>query len=97
MRIVNIFPFYDYHKGFNWSDQSVNMIYGAKMSESLPHLNAKGPFTLTDGWHNPEITLTRLICNTYLSENGIAQGDRLSMANSVELRLPLLIINSLKQ
>ena len=86
----NIFPFYDYHKGFNWSDQSVNMIYGAKMSESLPHLNAKGPFTLTDGWHNPEITLTRLICNTYLSENGIAQGDRLSMANSVELRLPFV-------
>jgi asparagine synthase (glutamine-hydrolysing) len=31
-----------------------------------------------------------LICETYLLENGIAQGDRLSMASSVELRLPLL-------
>ncbi len=34
--------------------------------------------------------LTRLICQTYLQENGIAQGDRLSMASSVELRLPLV-------
>jgi asparagine synthase (glutamine-hydrolysing) len=30
------------------------------------------------------------MCETYLSENGIAQGDRLSMASSVELRLPLI-------
>lgn len=37
-----------------------------------------------------EISLTQLICSTYLLENGIAQGDRLSMANSVELRLPLI-------
>lgn len=34
--------------------------------------------------------MTRLICETYLQENGIAQGDRLSMASSVELRLPLV-------
>jgi asparagine synthase (glutamine-hydrolysing) len=30
------------------------------------------------------------LCAGYLRENGLAQGDRLSMANSVELRLPLL-------
>ena len=34
--------------------------------------------------------MTRLICQTYLSENGIAQGDRLSMSASIELRLPLV-------
>jgi asparagine synthase (glutamine-hydrolysing) len=34
--------------------------------------------------------LTSLICSTYLLENGLAQGDRLSMASSVELRLPLV-------
>ena len=34
--------------------------------------------------------MTRLICETYLRENGITQGDRLSMASSVELRLPLV-------
>jgi asparagine synthase (glutamine-hydrolysing) len=38
----------------------------------------------------PEATLIRLICETYLMENGIAQGDRLSMAASVESRLPLV-------
>jgi asparagine synthase (glutamine-hydrolysing) len=37
-----------------------------------------------------DITLIRLICETYLRENGIAQGDRLSMASSVELRLPFV-------
>jgi asparagine synthase (glutamine-hydrolysing) len=37
-----------------------------------------------------EVTLIRLICETYLRENGIAQGDRLSMAASVESRLPLV-------
>jgi asparagine synthase (glutamine-hydrolysing) len=39
---------------------------------------------------SPESTLIRLICETYLMENGIAQGDRLSMAASVESRLPLV-------
>lgn len=34
--------------------------------------------------------LTRLACATYLRENGVTQGDRLSMASSVEMRLPLL-------
>jgi asparagine synthase (glutamine-hydrolysing) len=37
----------------------------------------------------PEATLIRLICETYLLENGMAQGDRLSMASGVEQRLPL--------
>jgi asparagine synthase (glutamine-hydrolysing) len=34
--------------------------------------------------------LTRLICDTYLRENGVTQGDRLGMASSIEMRLPLL-------
>lgn len=41
-------------------------------------------------WPPVEIAMTRLICDTYLREDGIAQGDRLSMAASVELRLPLV-------
>jgi asparagine synthase (glutamine-hydrolysing) len=32
----------------------------------------------------------QLILTTYLRENGISQGDRLSMANSIELRLPFV-------
>ncbi len=36
------------------------------------------------------MTLTRLVSDTYLRGNGVAQGDRLAMASSVEMRLPLL-------
>ena len=41
-------------------------------------------------WPDIPVEFTRLITQTYLLENGIAQGDRLSMANSIELRLPLM-------
>ena len=37
-----------------------------------------------------DVAITGLTCHTYLRENGIAQADRLSMASSVELRLPLV-------
>src|SRR5262249_8729737 len=37
-----------------------------------------------------EVALIRLICETYLTENGIAQCDRLAMAASVESRLPFV-------
>jgi asparagine synthase (glutamine-hydrolysing) len=47
-------------------------------------------FTLPRPWGDLGVLMTRLISETYLLENGIAQGDRLSMANSVELRLPLV-------
>ena len=47
-------------------------------------------FTIKQPWPQLDVVMTRLICQTYLSEVGIAQGDRLSMASSVELRLPLV-------
>ena len=37
-----------------------------------------------------DISITKLVSETYLAVNGIAQGDRLSMATSVESRLPLV-------
>ncbi|MEM7469686.1 MAG: asparagine synthase (glutamine-hydrolyzing), partial [Pseudomonadota bacterium] len=37
-----------------------------------------------------DLEITRLIIDFYLLGNGIAQGDRLSMANSVEVRLPFV-------
>jgi len=37
-----------------------------------------------------DLEVTRLIMDYYLRENGIAQGDRLSMASSVEMRLPFV-------
>lgn len=52
--------------------------------------SASDVFTYSKPWVYTDIRLTRLICETYLLQNGIAQGDRLSMANSVELRLPFV-------
>ena len=47
-------------------------------------------FTLPRPWPRPDIHVTSLMFDTYLAQVGIAQGDRLSMANSVELRLPFV-------
>ncbi len=41
-------------------------------------------------WSHLNVEIARHTCNTYLLENGLAQGDRLSMAASVELRTPLV-------
>ncbi len=51
------------------------------------------PYELFTGnglWDRVDISITRLICDTYLLGNGINQADRLSMASSVECRLPLV-------
>jgi asparagine synthase (glutamine-hydrolysing) len=37
-----------------------------------------------------DLEITQLICESYLLENGLAQGDRLAMSHSVELRVPLV-------
>lgn len=76
-------PFYDSLDGFGANYSS---LFGPLMKEFSK---------VTYGYDKSQsdsvdILLTKLICNTYLLENGIAQGDRLSMSNSVELRLPLL-------
>lgn len=47
-------------------------------------------FSRTGENEAPEILLTRLLCENYLREEGMTQGDRLSMANSVENRLPFV-------
>lgn len=47
-------------------------------------------FTFRRPWPDVEVTITRLVCDTYLRCNGIVQGDRLSMASGVEMRLPLV-------
>lgn len=47
-------------------------------------------FRGSDLWNRIDLSITRLICQTYLLGNGIVQGDRLSMAASVEARLPFV-------
>lgn len=85
-----IFPFYDYFKSFDWDQSFIRDFYGEYIYEDKKSLNPSKIFNIDLPWDNIEVTLTKLISSTYLLENGIAQGDRLSMTNSVELRLPLL-------
>ena len=76
-------PFYDTLEDFN---ADYTNLYGALLEDMGRNQYSFG----NNSTNIPEIDLTQYICKTYLLENGIAQGDRLSMANSVELRLPLV-------
>lgn len=58
--------------------------------ERTSGLNPAALFTGSSLWERIDISITRLICDTFLRCNGIAQADRLSMATSVEVRLPLV-------
>jgi len=93
-RIANGNPdsavFIDSISYFQDIQRSAQELYAASILERLPARNAYSPFTFPHPWHDVPVMLTRLISQTYLLENGIAQGDRLSMASSVELRLPLV-------
>jgi asparagine synthase (glutamine-hydrolysing) len=61
-----------------------------RLLEAIGHPDLTQVFAAEQSDSTPEVTLIRLICQTYLMENGIAQSDRLSMAASVESRLPLV-------
>jgi asparagine synthase (glutamine-hydrolysing) len=82
--------FYDLTPEFRAAHCHLGNLYGPRFRESLGPANPFALFTVSQPWPSIELLLTRLICQTYLLENGIAQGDRLSMASSVELRLPLV-------
>ncbi|XAT72672.1 asparagine synthase (glutamine-hydrolyzing) [Rhodopseudomonas sp. P1] len=64
--------------------------FTGRFIEQLGSASAYDFFTFDKPWKQSDILITRLISDTYLLENGIAQGDRLSMTNSVELRLPFV-------
>ena len=82
--------FYDLTDQFRLASRHAPRVYTSQFLETVGMANAAEVFTEPRPWTNLDVAITRLICQTYLLENGIAQGDRLSMANSVELRLPLV-------
>lgn len=82
--------FYDVSADFSSAARETPTLYRRDFAERLGEGDAADLFTLPLPWPDVDVTLTRLISDTYLRSNGIAQGDRLSMASSVEMRLPLL-------
>ena len=82
--------FYDLVSDFRTSATETRKLFSPRFREQINGNTATGLFTFNRPWPNIDVTLTRLICDTYLRENGVTQGDRLGMASSIELRLPLL-------
>ena len=82
--------FYDLTPDFQLARKGVGDLYTKTFLDRLQETAVYDVFTIPFPWPAVDILLTQLICQTYLRENGIAQGDRLSMASSVELRLPLV-------
>lgn len=83
--------FYDLTPEFATAEREATRVYSDAFASAIdPSL----PFSVFRESHdepaNPDVMLTRLICDTYLRGNGIAQADRLGMAASVEVRLPLV-------
>jgi asparagine synthase (glutamine-hydrolysing) len=82
--------FYDLVADFRTSMAETRTIFSNSFREQMNGNTAMSLFTFDRPWPNIDVTLTRLICDTYLRENGVTQGDRLGMASSIEMRLPLL-------
>lgn len=82
--------FYDASPDFIGASAQVQSLYSRRFREEIDADETYSLFTFSGEWESVETTLTALVCATYLRENGIAQGDRLGMASSVEMRLPLV-------
>jgi asparagine synthase (glutamine-hydrolysing) len=83
--------FYDLSPDFRAAADGASGLYGEAFAERLGAAGgAADLFTLPLPWPRVDVALTRLVSDTYLRGNGVAQGDRLAMASSVEMRLPLL-------
>lgn len=82
--------FFDTHIDYQVALQRRSGIYGAALHDQLNATTARDVFSFPQPWEDLDILMTDLISRTYLLENGIAQGDRLSMASSIEMRLPLV-------
>jgi asparagine synthase (glutamine-hydrolysing) len=82
--------FHELAPDFRMALADVRNYYTDSFMQALGDASAYDLFTFDKQWKYSDILITRLICDTYLLENGIAQGDRLSMASSVELRLPFV-------
>lgn len=81
-------PFWDPHNTWRFADAMAPNILAcwdeARLTDATALFRGEQFYPRTD------ISLTKLVSETYMSVNGIAQGDRLSMATSVESRLPLV-------
>lgn len=87
---ANQMVFYDLSPDFSAAAIETQSLYGSEFAHELSGGDAAELFTVNRPWSRVDVTLTRLVSDTYLLGNGVTQGDRLAMACSVEMRLPFL-------
>jgi asparagine synthase (glutamine-hydrolysing) len=80
--------FYDVRPEFRDAERRLHHVAGPALADAS--LSPAWPFTGEELWSSVETSVTRLICDTFLRANGLVMGDRLSMARSVECRVPLV-------
>ncbi|MEO7634581.1 MAG: asparagine synthase (glutamine-hydrolyzing) [Sphingomicrobium sp.] len=83
-------PFYEQSPDYRDAARHVRSYYAAPFADAVRTVDPGLLSTFSLPWPNIDVMLTERICATYLRENGIAQGERLAMASSVELRLPFM-------
>ena len=86
--------FYDLTPDFRNAVEDLPALYSPAFLDAVRQSGREADpyhlFTKAQPWPETGPLITRLICETYLLGNGVTQGDRLAMASSVEMRLPLL-------
>lgn len=87
---ANQLVFYDLDADFQQAQRDTHLLYPEAFANHCKSLQAVDLFTVEQPWTQIGTAITARISNLYLRENGITQGDRLSMASSVELRLPFV-------
>jgi asparagine synthase (glutamine-hydrolysing) len=82
--------YWDINHDWHYNQHTTRNLYSPSFATQLADDNAYLPFSISEPLQDIPLAMTRLIMQTYLMSVGIAQGDRLSMAHHVEVRLPLV-------
>jgi asparagine synthase (glutamine-hydrolysing) len=82
--------FYETFADFLDAARDIPALYDSSFLERIDGQRPEQLFDIPLPWPRADIMLTKLICDTYLRENGIAQTERLGMGWSVETRLPFV-------
>ena len=80
--------FFDNTRDFNSAYLALTKVSGELMSNS--HVKPDSLFCKPKYWDMLDVSLTELICSTYLRSNGLCQTDRIFMSQSVESRVPFV-------
>ncbi|MEN9642849.1 MAG: hypothetical protein RIR77_2038 [Planctomycetota bacterium] len=80
--------FWDSIREFKLAERLSARVFGERLSEC--RASPASIFTGSQYWDSIPIAMTERLCSTYLRSNGLNQTDRLSMACSVEARVPLV-------